>query len=386
MSQVSLRDKKIAILVNQIAPYKAPIYREIARTFDTRIFVSGTESNRPGWDDYSLLDEPFRVKKAWGYTLKLKKKINGSFFDYKFLHLNPGYLVDLLKFHPDAVISTEMGFRSIAAVLYGITFRKSVWVWWGGTLHTEQAVGAVKRTVRAVFARVVRRWISYGETSTEYLMSIGVPRGRILQIQGAADEALFSKPVAPAFDVHPKPVLLFVGQMIDRKGLKPLLMAASALQRDGYVFSLLLVGGGPMLEAYKRLAHQLGLADTTFHPAVKPDEMPAVYRSADCLVFPTLEDIWGLVANEALLSGIPVLSSVYAGCAKELFPREYQFDPLDAEDFGKALKLFLDKKRGYQNPAALLPIGEVAWMIVRDIGETITSFSGKGEGCEEGWR
>lgn len=375
LSQVGFSDNKVAILVNIVAPYRIPVYREIARVFDTQIFISGIESNRSSWNGNISSEELYRVKKSWGYTFRYKKRLNGSFFEQKYLHINPGYIFDLLKFRPDAVISIEMGVRSLVAVLYGVIFRKPVWIWWGGTLHTSRTVGAGKRALRAVLARLVRRWISYGETSTEYLMSIGVPRGRILQIQNCVDERLYSQPVKPAFEIHPKPVLLFVGRMIDLKGIEPLLKTASMLQKEGYNFSLLLVGDGPMLDDYMRLAKQLGLADTTFHPAVTPDEMPAVYQSADCLVFPTLEDVWGLVANEALLSGVPVLSSVFAGCTIEIIPRECQFNPLDAEDFGRAVKSFLDKKLPQQDPSALRPLREIAAVIVDDIKDVLTKLS-----------
>ena len=66
--------------------------------------------------------------------------------------------------------------------------------------------------------------------------------------------------------------------------------------------------------------------------------MPAVYRSADVLVLPTLEDVWGLVANEAMLCGLTVLCSKYAGCARELFPPQNVFDPDNAEEFTRKLR------------------------------------------------
>src|SRR5262249_42095805 len=88
-------------------------------------------------------------------------------------------------------------------------------------------------------------------------------------------------------------------------------------------------------------ARALGLKNVHFHSAQPPDRMPAVYRSADFLVFPTLEDVWGLVANEAILCGIPVLCSRYAGCAAELFPPENIFSPDDPEEFSQKLRAAL---------------------------------------------
>lgn len=378
MNTTEFTNKKVAILVNTVAPYRMPVYRRIARAFDTHIFVSGNESNRSNWNYNESSGEPYRVKRSFGFTVRLKKMVNDNLFDYKFLHCNPGFFTDLLGFDPDIVISSEMGFRSIVACVYGAIFRKPVWIWWGGTLHTERSTGTIKRFVRALFARGVERWISYGETSTDYLLSIGVARACILQIQNCVDEKLYQNRVQPAFDIKPKPVLLYVGQMIDRKGVEPLLESAAALQKDAYHFSLVLVGAGPKLEDYQVSAQQLGLQNTEFHPPCSPDEMPSVYRSADCLVFPTLEDVWGLVANEALLSGIPVLSSIFAGCSQEIIPQECQFNPLDAGDFKQKLKSYLDGKMPQLDISVLKPIEEVSDMIITEIKSALNARSSSG--------
>jgi glycosyltransferase involved in cell wall biosynthesis len=224
-------------------------------------------------------------------------------------------------------------------LLYGSFFRKPVWVWWGGTTHTEAGKsGRIRRIIRYLFARWARHWISYGQSSTEYLQTLGIPRHRILQLQNTADERPFLVPSQPQFALKPRPVLLYVGQFIARKGIEHLLGAAAALQREGGVFSLLLVGSGREKTAAEQLAHELGLTEAHFYPPRLPQNMPAVYRSADVLVFPTLEDPWGLVANEAMLAGIPVLCSKYAGCAQELFGPENIFDPLNEEEFVEALR------------------------------------------------
>jgi glycosyltransferase involved in cell wall biosynthesis len=192
--------------------------------------------------------------------------------------------------------------------------------------------------LRFVVSRWARHWFSYGETSSEYLTSIGIPRDSIVQIQNSVDETRFSTVAAPEFHVMPRPVLLHAGQLIPRKGVDLLLKACGALQKEGLEFSLLLVGGGSDQEALKQLVSDLQLKNVHFRPSQKSDKMPGVYRSGNALILPTLSDVWGVVANEAVLSGIPVLCSKYAGCAKELFPDDSVFDPEDAAEFVEKLR------------------------------------------------
>jgi glycosyltransferase involved in cell wall biosynthesis len=242
-----------------------------------------------------------------------------------------------LEFQPDAIISCEMGFRSMVALAYGTIFRKPVWIWWGGTIHSERNIGPLRKAIRKIITSWADHWVSYGQTSTEYLISLGVKSDRILQSQNGIDEERFKSHAEPAWEISPHPVVLHVGQFIERKGLGFLLDAAARLQQQGYEFSLLLVGDGPDKPAIERRTQDLGLKNVHVLPPQPPDKMPSVYRSADLLVFPTLEDVWGLVANEAILSGIPVLCSKYAGCAPELFSPEDIFSPEDLDEFSQKL-------------------------------------------------
>lgn len=333
---------ELALLTNIIAPYRLPIYRYLGERFRVTVIISGREENRDFWGRRFVREENYRLTRAWGFKIKLPRKKEGRLFDYRYLHINPGYLAKLFHIRPDAVLSHEMGFRTLAALAYGTLFHKPVWVGWEGTMHTEKETGWWKTVVRRLIARWCKRWVSYGETSTEYLLSLGIGRDSILQVQNCVDERLFTRPdTGPLLAVSPKPVLLYVGQLVARKGVRHLLTAAAKIQSEGYVFSLLLVGTGPEHDELTSLARQLGLQNVHFHPPVEPEAMAGIYKSADLLVFPTLEDVWGLVVNEALWSGLPVLCSRYAGCARELLPPQNIFDPLDAAEFCRGLKTAL---------------------------------------------
>jgi glycosyltransferase involved in cell wall biosynthesis len=264
-----------------------------------------------------------------------------------------------------------MGFRTLLALAYGTLFRKPVWVWWGGTLHTERDIPAWKKHLRSLLARWAKHWISYGKTSTEYLCTLGVPVARILEIQNNVDETWFLQPVLPALSISPKPVLLHVGQMIARKGVAELLNAAARVQAEGKEFSLVLLGDGADTEALRNRARALCLKNVHFYPAQRPEIIPSFYRSADALIFPTMEDVWGLVANEGVLSGLPVLCSKHAGCAPELFDSEAIFDPANEEEFANGLRKAIAGRLPRPDPSRLLRTEEVAKRIVEAIRSSI---------------
>ena len=327
---------RVALLVNLVAPSREGVYKHLAAALDLVILHGGMERNRNYWNKVQVNGACGRRMAGW--QLSLTKREGGQAFDHWFLHLEPGYITELVREKPDAVITDEMGFRTLVGLLYGTCFRKPVWVWWGGTLHTERRVGRVRKLVRRIVAHWAKRWISYGQTSTEYLLTLGIPRERILQVQNCVDETWYEAPAEPALNLRPRPLVLHAGRMVAGKGIAELLRAAARLQQEGLTFSTVLVGDGCDSTKLQRLAAELRLDNIHFHSAQPPKAMPAFYRSADVLIFPTMEDVWGLVANEAILSRVPVLCSRYAGCAPELFDPECIFDPADEEQFVAALR------------------------------------------------
>jgi len=193
------------------------------------------------------------VKRSRGFVFKRAQRARrGGVWENRYLHITPGYLPDLWRTRPDAVITNEMGFRTLVALLYATVCRKPAWIWWGGTLHTERFIGRCRRLVRSVIVGWAKRWISYGDSSTEYLESLGVPRTDIVQIQNAVDEQTFVAGGPRAFDLRPRPVVLCVGRMVKLKGIQHLLDACALVQGEGVRFTLVMIGDGPERKALER--------------------------------------------------------------------------------------------------------------------------------------
>lgn len=356
--------KRLAILTNMVPPYRAPIFERLAERFDTIVLLSGHEDNRY-WE--SATASKLRMKSVSGFIWKMNMRGHeGRVAEERYLHIHPGYAWDLLKFRPDAIISAEMGTRSAIAVLYGLVFRKPVWILWLGGIRTNEIRGkSILRRAgrRFFFSRLVRHWWSFGETSTEYLLRLGVPRERIVQTQNPVRESLFASDGSKYPLESPQPRVLFVGRLIENKGIYQLLATAADLYREGHQFSLVVVGNGPERARFEEKAKQTGFTGMELIQWVPPEEMSSVYRACDFLIFPTLDDVWGLVVNEALLSGLPVAASIYAGCATELLPAENVFDPLDSASFKE---VFL---RGLANELA--PPGATRLQSAHEVADTI---------------
>jgi glycosyltransferase involved in cell wall biosynthesis len=83
-------------------------------------------------------------------------------------------------------------------------------------------------------------------------------------------------------------------------------------------FGLVFAGDGPLRSELESIAKSICPGTLRFAGFKQRDELASYYGLADCLVFPTHSDPWGLVVNEAMACGLPVICGQAAGCAADL--------------------------------------------------------------------
>ncbi|MBV8072951.1 MAG: glycosyltransferase family 4 protein [Acidobacteriaceae bacterium] len=158
--------------------------------------------------------------------------------------------------------------------------------------------------------------------------------------------------------------LLYVGQLIERKGLTQFVQAlarwadTNAAERVEFV----LAGEGPLRETLERLPVPENLQISFIGPVAYSD-LPKLYGEAGVFAFPTLVDTWGVVVNEAMAAGLPVLGSVHAQAVFEMVRHGYNgwtFHAGDQEETFRALDhalraspAELDQMREYARQTAL---------------------------------
>jgi len=138
---------------------------------------------------------------------------------------------------------------------------------------------------------------------------------------------------------YPKYLLLYVGQLIRRKGIIQVLKALNILGDPDIGF--IIVGSGSEEKNLKIFCKENKLQNVFFKEFQQQEILPKYYALADVFILPSFEEVWGLVVNEALASGLYVLSSKYAGASYDLIKEGWNgeiFDPYNVEEIIDLIK------------------------------------------------
>jgi len=166
-------------------------------------------------------------------------------------------------------------------------------------------------------------FFGYGQRSREYLMSLGVhPDLIFFRCQAAAlphdydVKSVIATRTNPTSDI---PRYLYVGRLSQEKNLDNLLHAFKIVLSSLPDSQLIIIGSGSLKEQLISLSNQLGLGKSVlFTNSMNIEMLQSEYLKATCMVLPSSSEPWGLVVNEALSFGCPVIVSHRCGCVPEL--------------------------------------------------------------------
>lgn len=247
---------------------------------------------------------------------------------------------------PDVIISDGFFQWTYAALWMRLFYGTKHVMCYERTQHTERNA----QWYRTAYRKFVSNWIDAicctGTLCGEYVKSLGFNMSMVTYGHMVADVDKFYHTIVPKpnflKDKHNENTLkyLYVGRIVDAKGINELLAAWKIFQ-EGKNVSLFLIGDGPDRQKYEHLKKELNLNNVQFLGKVNYDNLPEFYQSANVFVIPTLEDNWSLVVPEAMASGLPIMSSKYNGCWPELVLEEngWVFDPLKIDEFSDTLEL-----------------------------------------------
>lgn len=200
-----------------------------------------------------------------------------------------------------------------------------------------------------------------GQRHVDYLADLGMPRDRIFTGYDVVDNRYFARNTMEIrnskFEIRkkyglPENYFLASARFIEKKNLPALIQAyAEYRQRSGVrrqesvvnggnaPWDLVLLGDGPLREPLSSQLSTLNLHGHVHLPGFKQyDELPVYYALAKAFVHASTTEQWGLVMNEAVASGLPVIASNRCGCVPELVQHNgFTFDPMNPQELASRL-------------------------------------------------
>jgi len=346
--------KTVAVLTNELPPYRRGVMEQLAAdgTFELTVFLSTLAEPDRTWSSPES-HHGYAVREVTNIMITVRQiRADLKTQQTRWVHFPIGVIPALIRYQPDVIISGEFGLRTIFAWLYCKFWNKTLIIWSEDTIHHAAGASRMQNRLRHFLARRSDGFLAWGKAAERYLLSLGVPQERIWYCAQSVDNVYWRSQAESVDRGGLKTqlglkgnVVLFVGRLIHRKGVEILLRSWSKLPEEIQSRnSLLIVGGGEQEEALRVMSKELGCMNTFFAGPKKPADLGAYYGIADLFVLPSLLEVWGLVVNEAMAAGLPVLCSKTAGCAEELIVEDitgHTFDPSDVEELSRLINHWL---------------------------------------------
>lgn len=325
---------RVAVVASHPVQYQAPWFRGLASRLDLQVFFCHRQDAAGQADAGYGRSFEWDVPLLDGYASTWLDNVSASPGVGSFAGCDtPGVAEELAAGRFDAVIVLGWYLKSYLQAIRAAR-RLSIPVLLRGdsTLATERswARRAVKYLPYRWLLRSVAGHLVVGQGNREYLRHYGVRPERLFDVPHAVDDEWFAERASherrqgarlrerSALGIPAAArVALFVGRLVDSKRPLDLVRALAHPALPDDVWGLF-VGSGPLEGQARSLASSIG-ARAVFAGFRNQRALPACYVAADWLVLPSDgRETWGLVANEALACGLPLVISQAAGCAADL--------------------------------------------------------------------
>ena len=297
---------RVVYIANNPAPYRIPVFNALAGLpdFDFHVLFSTEREPTRAWD----LDE-------MGFVHTYMK----SFFlthGETFVHANPDVWIQLRKIKPSMIVLAGFNPTNLMAFAYAILHGCKLGLLIDGTDDTEAQLSRWHRWVRRlVYPRLS---VAMGPSNGTFRLfkRYGVKRDLMFKSHLCANNQAFEPTGA---NRSPDVDLIFCGRFTSEKHpLFALEVAEQVGLRLRREVSILMVGGGPQDVLLRERAATLHGVQVEFAGFARQSQLPAHYARARVCLFPSGGDAWGVVANEACASGVPVVVTPHAGVVGDL--------------------------------------------------------------------
>lgn len=345
------RKYKVAFVTIVPSPYQRDLFGALAAREEVDLKVMYLEAAAP--------DSPWPEKDLRTFETILP----GSWFQLGNMRAHVNWPIpDLSEF--DFVVLSS--FTSVTGQILMRRLRGQRWLFWGERMRPQSGL---KRLIQHRLASPIAEAAAVvaigGAAESDYrarfpnLHHFCIPYHCELASFFAAGRAENVRPLT----------FLFCGQMIERKGVDLLLLAFDMLIKSGVDARLLLVGREAELPKFMELVSPETRSKVDYEGFQAPESLPTYFARSDVFVLPSRHDGWGVVVNQALATGVPIITSDAVGAGLDYVKDGINGVTVKAGDVNElydALRTFA------QNPELIRPWG----MESRSIAGTLTPAAG----------
>lgn len=293
---------KVIFATNIPSPYRVDFFNELGRYCELTVLYERKKSSErdskwtseraKNYNEVYLDLKPVGVDRSRGAALK--NYIKNAEFDF-------------------LILTNYVSPATVEAIMYCRVHKVPYYIEYDGGFNKRDSLP--KLLLKKILLKGAKGHFTTADEHIKYLRSLGIKENVIYKYpftsinkvdvvaHGISCEE--KRSLRTELGITEEKVILSVGQFIPRKGFDVLINAMPYLDKS---IGLYIVGGEPT-EEYKEAIASLKLDNVHFVGFKTKTELREYYRVADVFAFPTREDIWGLVINEAMAQGLPVVST-----------------------------------------------------------------------------
>lgn len=319
--------KTVFITINP-SPYRVTLYDllgSVLREKFSVIYCPENIDNLP-WKATSLKHVNYRLKNIHVNLI------------FKTIVIHIGIWQKLKMIKPDVIVTGGFKIPMLTSIIFAKLCRKKHIVTTDAWEHTEKEYSFLHILIRKIVYKYGDAYLPVGVKGKNNFLRYGVDKRKIFIVPYSIDENKYKpKNKTKMFDI------MFCGQFIERKMPLFFCEVAKGLNSIGGNIRVLILGKGPLESEIRNFFNKKGIK-YTMPGFVQQNDIIHYYQMSKVLLFPTKSDGWGVVANEACASGLPVITCDYAGAANDLIINNYNgfVLPLDVDIWINKIQLLLN--------------------------------------------
>lgn len=331
---------KIILLHNIISPYKTLLFNSLEQILGGNLKVlywAETASNREWRIDTNELKFPFEV--MFKGKIDNISSIKLAIETYKKLNL----------YNPEVVIIGGYDRLACWAALFWAKKHKRKAIVMIESHYLDRPRSVIKESVKKLFISRCNAILAAGTRHRDYVIRLGAKSENIFIMKGVGGVNLSLYQTAVLEGRKNKIELcnklgfpcrnyfLYVGRFSPEKNLLFLLKTYKRLKNKERTddWGLILVGDGPQRKEIESFIKDNGIKNVFFPGFIQKEKLPYFYAISDVFVLPSISETWGLVVDEAMVSGLPVLVSNQCGCYPDIVRdgiNGFSFDPFNENE------------------------------------------------------